>query len=92
MEKAGTLKWIAGISSGLAIAAFLALFGLYSNYLHMLPRSADGIPGRVFPVNDHGIVVYQNRDERRTLLLVEYTAFSALAVAVTATVLKRHRG
>ena len=85
------LKWVGRISFLVALAAFLAMFGLYNNYLHILPRSPDQITGRVYPVNDHGIIVYQNREERRTLLLVQYTAFSSLAVSAVVSVLHQGR-
>lgn len=92
MAKGTMLKWVARISGGLAICAFLGMFGLYNNYLDVLPRSPDTVAGSVYPVDDHGIVVYQNREERRTLLLVQYTAFSGLAVAAIAQALyKRSR-
>ncbi len=83
------LKWIGRLSGMAAIVAFLGMFGLYNSYLHVLPRSPDQVAGRVYPVNDHGITLYQNSEERHTLLLIQYTAFSSLVVSAFATILHR---
>ena len=63
------------------VALALALPGLpgwiystsiWGEYLHTLPRSPDPSVGRVFALNIHGIVVFQNHTDQLRLNLTEY--------------------
>lgn len=50
--------------------------GLWSHYLHVLPRVADPTIGRVYPRNIHGIVVFQTHAEKLRLDLIDDISIS----------------
>jgi len=54
---------------------------LWYQYQRTLPRHPDPAAGNVYPLNIHGIVVYQTRDERNWLNEVEYSSIAVFAVA-----------
>lgn len=56
-----------------ALMGWLWAGGLYNRYHGMLPRQPDAVAGRIYPLNAHGIVVYQTREERDRLNEVLYS-------------------
>jgi hypothetical protein len=63
---------------GIALVAIITGIGLFSysgviwnSYLHSLPRMADIKMQRVYPLNIHGIVVFQTANERNWLWLFD---------------------
>lgn len=60
--------------SALFIAAFLGLLwtmAIYNVYLDNLPRSPNPTTGNIYPLNIHGVGVYQTLEQRRHLDNVE---------------------
>jgi hypothetical protein len=78
----------AGIITGMiGLAGILWTSSLWYEYQKTLPRHPDPVAGRVYPLNVHGIVVYQTRDERNWLDEIQYSsivifAASALMAAI----------
>jgi hypothetical protein len=73
---------------GIGVTLFLAAFagwiwtaGLYYRYQGTLPRHPDPGRGNVYPLNVHGIVVYQTRDERNRLNEGLYISISLALVS-----------
>ena len=55
----------AGIIIGLTgLAGIMSTISIWYQYQTTLPRHPDVTAGRVYPLNVHGIVVYQTREER----------------------------
>ena len=46
---------------------FLYGRNLWDNYQHDLPRAADAVAGKIYPLNIHGIVVFQTQQEKTRL-------------------------
>jgi hypothetical protein len=70
------------------VTLFLIGFGgwvwsaaLTFHYQAILPRRPDPTAGNVYPLNVHGIVVYQTRDQRSLLDEMEYSSIAVVAVS-----------
>src|SRR5579863_10008240 len=50
------------------------------HYQETLPRSPNPATGSIYPLNVHGIVVYQTRDERDWLNELQYSSFVVFLV------------
>jgi len=67
----------AGIIAGLiGLAGVVWTSSLWYEYQKTLPRRPDSLAGRVYPLNVHGIVVYQTRDERDRLREIQYSSIA----------------
>jgi hypothetical protein len=51
----------------MGFVGLLWVMALYQAYFNNLPRSPNPITGNVYPLNIHGIVVYQTMQERSRL-------------------------
>jgi hypothetical protein len=72
--------WLLGVV-GLAWTA-----GIWYQYQLNLPRRAEPANGRSYPLNVHGIVVYQTREERDRLNRFQFSSITLCAVSVLMTV------
>jgi hypothetical protein len=55
--------------------------GIWYQYQRTLPRHPDPETGCIYPLNVHGIVVYQTLDERNWLDEVQYSSFAVFALS-----------
>jgi len=72
----------AGIIVGLiGLAGIVWTASIWYQYQRLLPRHPDPVAGRVFPLNVHGIVVYETRDERNWLDEIQYSSMAIFAAS-----------
>ena len=62
------------------LAGILWTSSIWYHYQRTLPRRPDPVAGHVYPLNVHGIVVYQTRDERKWLDEIQYSSIAVFAV------------
>ena len=71
----------AGIVIALAgLAGWIWAAQLENHYQETLPRSTNSVTGSIYPLNVHGIVVYQTRDERNWLKELHYSSFAVFLI------------
>ena len=88
----GTVLRRVGIAIGfVGLAGILWTSSLWYQYQSTLPRRPDPVAGRVYPLNVHGIVVYQTRDERNRLDEVQYSSIGVFALGVLIGALHRKK-
>jgi hypothetical protein len=78
-EKQRAWKWwkrVAITMGVVGLAGFCWSSSLWYQYQRTLPRQPDVGAGRIYPLNVHGIVVYQTHDERSWLDEVEYSSIA----------------
>lgn len=82
------------------VGTILALIGLtgivwtastWFQYQRVLPRHPDPVAGRLYPLNVHGIVVYQTRDERNWLDEIQYSSMAVYAASALMAVIYRKK-
>jgi hypothetical protein len=72
----------AGITAGvIGLAGIVWTSSIWFEYQRTLPRRPDLVAGRVYPLNVHGIVVYQTRDERNWLDEIQYSSIAIFAAS-----------
>src|SRR5271154_1867989 len=72
----------AGVLLGLiGLAGILWTTSIWYQYQRTLPRHPDVIAGRVYPLNVHGIVVYQTSKERDWRDTVQYSSIALFAAS-----------
>jgi hypothetical protein len=76
----GWWKRVGVAISLMGLAGILWTFSLLYGYKRTLPRSPDPVAGRVYPLDFHGIVIYQTRHERNWLDEIQYSSVAALLV------------
>jgi hypothetical protein len=54
---------------------------VWYQYQATLPRRPDTATGNLYPLNVHGIVVYQTRDQRDRLDRLDYSSFGLMILA-----------
>jgi len=84
-EKQRVWKWWKRVGITLAILGLVGISwssSLWYQYQRTLPRHPDPVAGRIYPLNVHGIVVYQTRDERNWLDEVEYSSALVFAASI----------
>ncbi len=59
----------------IGLAGILWTGSVWYKYQGTLPREPDASAGRIYPLNVHGIVVYQTRKERDWLNEIQYWSF-----------------
>lgn len=93
-EKLRILKVAAVVLCLIGLAGGIWSFAIWNQYLINLPRSPDSTTGRVYPLNMHGIVLYQTAVERSRLHTVEYSSNGLffLGLALGAVYLRLSRG
>jgi len=64
----------------IGLAGILWTSSIWYEYQRALPRHPDPVTGHVYPLNVHGIVVYQTRDERNRLAEIQYSSIAVFAV------------
>jgi hypothetical protein len=71
----------ATIGCMIGLAGILWTSCLWYEYQRTLPRRPDPVTRRVYPLNVHGIVVYQTRDERNWLDEIQYSSIAVFAAS-----------
>jgi len=77
-------KWWKRTGMMLALIGFAGIFwtlAIWSSYLNSLPRTPVAATGKIFPLNIHGVVVFQTREEQQRLDLVQYSSIAIIAVS-----------
>jgi hypothetical protein len=64
-----------------ALAEGIWTSNVWYQYQATLPRHPDQATGNIYPLNVHGIVVYQTRDQRDRLDRLDYSSFGLGIVA-----------
>jgi hypothetical protein len=65
----------------LGLAGILWTSAIWFNYQRILLRRPDEPVGRIYPLNVHGIVVYQTREERDWREEIQYSSIGLLALS-----------
>jgi hypothetical protein len=65
----------------LGLAQMMWTSHVWYRYQDTLPRHADPATGNIYPLNVHGIVVYQTRDQRDRLDRFDHASFGIMFVA-----------
>jgi len=65
----------------LALADLIWTSHVWYQYQATLPRHPDTARGNIYPLNVHGIVVYQTRDQRDRLDRLDHSSFGLVIVA-----------
>jgi hypothetical protein len=76
-----TWKWVGVALFLVALSGCIWSADLYYQYQGTLPRHSNPATGNVYPLNVHGIVVYQTRDERNWLNEVLYSSIAVAAAS-----------
>jgi hypothetical protein len=63
----------------IAIAVLIWFFYIGFDYVANLSRHPDPAAGRVYPLNEHYVTVYQTRDQRDRFDEIKYSVFGMLA-------------
>jgi hypothetical protein len=64
----------------IGLAGILWTSSIWYDYQRALPRHPDPLAGRVYPLNAHGIIVYQTREERNWLDEIQYSSIAVFVV------------
>jgi hypothetical protein len=75
-------KWWKRVAITMGIVGLVGISwssSLWYQYQRTLPRHPDPVAGRIYPLNVHGIVVYQTRDERNWLDEIDYSSIAVFA-------------
>jgi hypothetical protein len=64
----------------IGLAGIVWTSSLWYEYQRTLPRHPDTAAARLYPLNVHGIVVYQTRDERNWLDEIQYSSIALFAL------------
>ncbi|MFZ0562732.1 MAG: hypothetical protein WAM43_14045 [Terriglobales bacterium] len=79
----GIWKWWKPVGITICLIGFAGILwtsSLWYAYQRTLPRRPDPLAERVYPLNVHGIVVYQTRRERNWLDEIQYSSIAAFVV------------
>src|SRR5450631_306964 len=76
-------------SAVVALILFLAYIGLWEQYAHTRPTMADSSLGRIYSLNEHGLVVYLNSSEQHRLHILIWTAGLSFLIAILVGVFKK---
>jgi hypothetical protein len=79
----GLWTWWKRIGVTICLIGLAGLFwssSIWYDYQRTLPRHPESAVGRIYPLNVHGIVVYQTREERNWLDEIQYSSIAVFAV------------
>ncbi len=77
-------RWWKRIGITLAVIGLLGIVwtsSIWYEYQRTLPHHPDQVAGRIYPLNVHGIVVYQTREERDWREEIQYSTIAIFATA-----------
>lgn len=74
----------------IGLAGVVWTTSIWYKYQGTLPREPDAPGGRVYPLNVHGIVVYQTREERDRLNEIQYWSFVIFGTGVLTGIIQKH--
>ena len=84
-------RWIATTGCIIGLVGILWTSSLWYEYQRVLPRQPDSVTGNVYPLNVHGIVVYQTHDERNRLDEIQYSSIAVFAASALIGALHRKK-
>lgn len=70
------------VSAVLALGLFLIHMSLWEQYAHSRPTVPDPAVGRIYALNEHGVVVYLNSAEKYRLDLFIWAAGGCFLLAI----------
>jgi hypothetical protein len=72
--------WKSGMTllAAAGLAGMLWSYNIWYQYQRTLPRHLDQTAGRIYPLNVHGIVVYQTSQENHWRQEIQYSSLAAL--------------
>ncbi len=70
------------VSAVSALGVFLYYMFLGEQFTHTRPREANPSTGRIYPLNNHGYVVYLTNSEQHRLHILVWTAAFSFLIAV----------
>lgn len=73
------------------LAGILWTASIWYQYQRTLPRQPDALAGRVYPLNVHGIVVYQTARERNWRDTIQYCSIALFAASALAAGIYRRK-
>jgi hypothetical protein len=86
---ATALKAVGVTLSILGLAGILWTAAIWNQYLHTLPRYPDTRIGSVYPLNIHGIVVYQTVEQQQWRDSVQWSSIAVFATSALLSVIYR---
>jgi hypothetical protein len=75
------LRTIGVLLGVVGLAGILWTSSIWYQYQRTLPRHPDVLTGRVYPLNVHGIVVYQTSKERNWRDTIQYFSITLFAAS-----------
>jgi hypothetical protein len=80
-------RGVAAVLSILALGGVVWSFQIWDQYWERLPRAPDRAAGRIYPENFHGVIIYENDQERFRLHAIQNSAYGSFGLAVVISVL-----
>jgi hypothetical protein len=80
-----------------SVTAFIGIVGIiwtisiWFEYERTLPRSSSVAAGRIYPLNVHGIVVYQTNEERLRLDRIQYASIAVFGSSALLAAIYRYK-
>ena len=73
----------------IGLAGIVWTTSIWYRYQSTLPREPDTSAGRIYPLNVHGIVVYQTRKERDWLNEIQYWSFVIVGASILIEIIQK---
>ncbi len=73
------------------LAGLIWTSSIWFSYQRNLPKRADPVNGNTYPLNVHGIVVYQTLEQRNELDEIQYSSIVVFVVAALMAVIHKKR-
>jgi len=73
------------------LAGLIWTSAIWSNYQRDLPKHPDPVTGNTYPLNVHGIVVYQTREQRNDLDRIQYSSIGVFVGAALMAVIHKKK-
>jgi len=70
------------VAALVALGLFLTYMGLWEQYAHTKPDAANLSSGRIYPLNEHGLIVYLTSAEQNRLHMLAWMAGFCFLIAV----------
>jgi len=73
----------------IGLAGIVWTTSVWYKYQGTLPREPDARAGRIYPLNVHGIVVYQTRQARDWLIEIQYCSFVIVGASILIEIIQK---